>query len=303
MMMIRGRATLYGEYLMHDEGGIGYCFPVPFGLARGGQAGGCRSLDYDAEHDSVAAALRSHSLLRNGWEPAKHISGCLPLGFGFAGSTVLALVHLDGYFTGETLRRLVLESDSVAHGFTPSGVDFASIRSAGPILYSVREVLKAPPVPLAFGFVLPAKERTRNLSSVRAQVASEKPVLSRICVQLSQEMMTGGGSVLDGVYEYSGILQRLGIYSSAQEELIKGALCRGVAAKGIGGLYDKAIMFVGSEDKVVKELDLAKGRGAVEVCRAREDVVGGRGAAQCAMQSHPVVGAPAATLGSVQWPR
>jgi hypothetical protein len=102
----------------------GYVCPVPIFLTT---AAGTTTGTYRPYLDGTAALL-----LRMGFKVGDTISGNLPFGCGFAGSTVLAMLHLADSVKEDDRGQIVHILEWIQHGFPPSGADYLSIRAQRP---------------------------------------------------------------------------------------------------------------------------------------------------------------------------
>lgn len=232
MTRIFGRITWFGEFLMH-EGTEGLVTPCPMYLSD--DPADPLHPWYSAERDSVRFAVE-----QEGYTAAACVRGSLPLSFGLAGSTALAVLHLAN--TTATLRfQLVRELDQRTHGFVPSGVDMESITRQSTGLFSAagwRDVLWTPPSFELIGF---EKEATRDLQSIRWLLHAKRRRLDRLARHLSSVLQDERLFML-AMLDYCAELYDLDVYSGPVRAFIGRMLERGVAAKGIGGLYDKAVL-------------------------------------------------------------
>lgn len=239
----------------------GYSYPVPFGLERCAEpSSGWRS--YDSTRDSVASFLERAGLTVRG-----EICGSLPLGYGFAGSTVLALLHLNVVDLAEAKRHMsiIMSADSSVHGFEPSGLDFWAVTGRSPIFFGRGQHRVAPAMPFSVRYVTFPKERLLTLAEVRLRVEANAGLLAEIATAITAGIERESESVYELLLAYSSSLATVGIYSRSQRAFALDSIARGVVTKGIGGLYDKAMLVTGEERRVASSVSFAIELGGCEV--------------------------------------
>lgn len=248
-MKLRGRFTLYGEYLMHDVV-EGYAAPVTTYLrstSTDSLLGG-----YNRARDTVRTKFISLGL-----RPSPTIEGSLAFGQGFASSTVLALLHCGNQIEGERRKILVEASDRSQHGFSPSGVDFSCVSRQYPIFYGGRQTRPAPYLkdPLTFACILNGGRK--SISSVlecRQAILSARSRLVPLATDLTASIESSASVDLVSLKEYSRCLLQIGCYSVAQARFVEAGLRLGLAVKGIGAVKDCALVIAGDPDLVANFL-------------------------------------------------
>lgn len=195
--------------------------------------------DYVHSLDHIARFLE-----RRGIVTERQIRGDLPLGFGLASSTMLAFLHTSRSLSLANATQIVHECDREIHGFEPSGVDAAAIFSQGSGFYSTGgwERIQAPPLRCSLAFLPP--ERLRSLSEVENAMSGVAIVLTQLANAMSRGIERTGALDYGLFLDYSRVLFDASVYSSASREFVAKLLDAGIAAKAIGGLYDKAILVV-----------------------------------------------------------
>ena len=237
-MILRGRLSIYGEYLM-PLGTRGLMVPSPFLMATNEHDHIPLHPQYSHDRDSVARALQQKRIATR-----DHFRGDLPLGCGYAGSTVLALLHLQDNTGGDELQDLVHQCDQAIHGFTPSGVDVTSCIRQTPGFYWNREWETADLRTLQFSLLHFPKEGLRTLPEIQARMLDRPEPLSAIAATLTGGLIETGTLEYEPLLEYARLLLRRGVYSKPAESFIAHLTSEGFVAKGIGGLYDKAVLVV-----------------------------------------------------------
>jgi hypothetical protein len=173
------------------------------------------------------------------------VSGDLPFGLGLASSTVLAFLHLNGQADTVDHQQIVNFLDWIQHGFRPSGVDYAAIQAQSPGFFLRGCWRPGPPCPVAcvIAALPPAPDRPPGQTlSVMQAIA---PRLRPVAVRLTQQLEATGELSFDDLGEYCLLLSKSGAYSQPQQALVAAALSQGIVAKGVGGLYNKAMLLFG----------------------------------------------------------
>lgn len=232
---IQGRFTLYGEFLMHART-WGYVAPVPLYL----RSSRAKPSAYDYEADEVG-----HLLQRMGFSTQHFLNGNLPFGLGFAASTVLAFLHLRDQASDADHEQIVRVLDWIQHGFMPSGADYAAIRAQSPGFFLQGRWRPAPPCPVACVFCSLPPAPKRPPGQTRTIVESIASRLQPLADRLTRTLENTGTVTLGDLHDYCLVLSEAGVYSEPQQLLVDAALSRHIAAKGIGGLYNKAMILIG----------------------------------------------------------
>jgi mevalonate kinase len=237
-VVLHGRATVYGEYLMHGDT-QGLVMSLPLCLASLEHSDCPLHKTYDRRLDTVAEFLESR-----GFATDIGIRGNLPFAFGFGSSTILAFLHLGGRLPLKETVALVRDCDRAIHGFPPSGVDTASCLHQSTGLYSARGWQDVGVSKLDYSLLLFPKTHGLLLSQVRERIHDARASLTRIAEGLTEHIIRCGELKQTLFLQYARILLDLGIYSPVVHGLISELLHYNVAAKGTGGLYDKAVLVV-----------------------------------------------------------
>ena len=236
-MRLAGRLTIYGEHLMSGEA-FGLIAPSVLFLADEDDGAAFPHPTYDPTRDSVRAML-----LQQGARTSRQIRGDLPFGYGFASSTALALLHLRTPVLAESLP-FIDSMDGVIHGFTPSGVDSQFyVRQRGG-LYRLGEWVDVHDATLRWSGALLPKEGRFTLPEARAAIRRHRESLAARAEGLTADLMKNGCVSHMLLREYALDLLQTGGYSGEARRLVQHALECGIVAKAIGGIYDKAILFL-----------------------------------------------------------
>lgn len=237
-MRLWGRITVFGEYLMHEHH-EGFIIPSRLCLTDEPSLCGEDFNCYDPERDASLMGLLEMGLTIQ----AQQIYGDLPCGYGFASSSLLSRLHLSYADTRVGDPQAALDQvDNLIHGFTPSGVDSGfALRQRTGFFYdkSWRDALISS---LPSYAVLIPKEREYSLSHVRAKVLKGAKTLIQLAAAIQLQIAREEPFPYTLLFDYATALWDLRVYSEAAQDFIESALNKGFAAKGIGGLYDKAIL-------------------------------------------------------------
>jgi hypothetical protein len=236
-MVICGRITLFGEYLMHSMAD-GYIVPTTQALATPDEREFPVHPEYRQERDSVRFLLANASL-----PTCSMVRGTLPLGHGFAGSTALTILHLGS--CGQDYETIVNHVDRQVHGFAPSGVDCKAIRVGragcfGPVGW--RSVWRAPC--LAISALLVPEASGQDLAETRNKVIASADALIPIAQYLCSALTERNVLEYQALFDYALRLRRIGIYLPRATAVIDHALSGGIVAKCTGGLTNKAVIIV-----------------------------------------------------------
>lgn len=237
-MILHGRITVYGEYLIKTQT-YGLVVPAQLYLATSDHADKPVHEAYDHSRDCVARFLKGR-----GFVTERQIHGDLPFGFGLASSTALAFLHTSRSHTLTEAISVVNDCDREMHGFVPSGFDSAAISRQVPGLFSTSEWKDVCLSPFLYTLVFPPAERTRTLVEIKGSMHAVIVRLSQLADSMSNRILVTGELDYPLLFEYSRILLKASVYSSVTGSLVERMLADGIAAKAIGGLYDKAILVV-----------------------------------------------------------
>ena len=237
-MILHGRITVYGEYLMKTST-RGLIVPSACYLATDDYADKPRHAHYDPARDSVARMLEKF-----GVQPLTHVRGDLPFGYGLASSSALALLHLSRTRSRAQALSLVHDIDRAVHGFEPSGVDATAIFQQRSGFYSANgwEDVALRPLRVTLEFL--PRERKRTLAEIEQRMREPTPALTRLAERMTARVASSGELDYDVLLDYCRVLLAADVYSQRARSRIAGLLDRGIAAKTIGGLYDKAVLVI-----------------------------------------------------------
>lgn len=239
-MKVAGRITLFGEAYGGLRPKATASVPTTQAVFTGDDVALRRGRNtYVQEEDVVGRTLISLGAIE---QMASPMESDLPIEFGLASSTALALAHL-GRWVGAEVEESVSQTDGGANGFHPSGADFAAIsnKEAGVFGLGVWTPLDIR-LPSGSHLILPEKEREfdklRPTLAMRSAAEHLGPLIDRLVVELEASAELD----LDALLEYSRCLFDLDVYSKVQRGIIGPLLERGVVAKGVGAMYDRAIL-------------------------------------------------------------
>ncbi len=222
---------------MHDDT-WGLIIPSSLYLRDDGEP---RHLHYDPSLDEVRA--RIVAMAQGSAVPALRISGNLPLGWGFASSSILTFLYAAAMNIGDP-QQIAQQVDSQVHRFPSSGMDSSFCLRQRPG-YFRKGIWKDAPgdIMLDCSIALFPKERQRSLAEVRKALLSRRIALDSLARELSEQHLSESVR-FDRLFEYATELSRLGTYGELAATFIERTLAQGIIAKGIGGLYDKAVLVV-----------------------------------------------------------
>lgn len=243
VMRLHGRFTLYGEYLMHSTT-WGYVAPTRMYLESSADSAGSWVLDADR----VARRISDMGL-----HTQAVISGDLPFGRGFASSTVLALLHIGRQLDADRAEAVTNMLDWMTHGFEPSGVDAKAIRAQAPGLFRLETWRSAPELDVNGVFVKTPKGEARRPNMIRQVIERSSQRLTLLADRLT-DSVEDGRLDLAAFSDYCELLAGIGVYSARQQDLVRRFLDAGLPAKGIGGLYDRAVVVIGDEARIEQVL-------------------------------------------------
>jgi hypothetical protein len=172
----------------------------------------------------------------------------LPFGFGLASSTALAISHL-GAWDGRRVTEAVSETDAASNGFRPSGADYFAVCARSPGVFGTEGWtplrIELPP---GSHLVLPRPERAHSKLTPTLAMRADASTLGPLIDVLISELESVGQLDLETLLAYARRLADLGVYSSAQRLIIEPLLAAGIVAKGVGAMYDRAILVLCSPD-------------------------------------------------------
>ena len=236
-MKIHGRIIIYGEYLMR-ENEQGLIIPSNLYLETTDKKD-YKSI-YNKELDKVLEILKNKGII------SPHtIIGNLPLGYGFAGSTVLSLLHLSHLENTTTKKAIINEIDAEMHGFMPSGIDFEScFRQQWGLFCNKFGWQSLKPFSINYSLIIFPKEGKMPLNIIQKRMLSAKNLLVPIQKELNKIVIRDNIINLELLMRYSQVLSSIGIYSEVANNFINNLLQNGFIAKCTGGLYDKAVIVI-----------------------------------------------------------
>jgi hypothetical protein len=245
-----GRISIYGEYLTGVVPGLIAISDLYLGTAEHANMSECQG--YDPKRDKVAALLRAR-----GFATQSKLAGNLPLGYGLAGSTVLAFLHLHDQVPVEAAVQIATECDEIIHGFPPSGVDaMACLRQRGGF-YHKRQWADTDLPRFEYTLALFPKLTFRPLAEIQATIGSNGRLLWPLADQLTNRVVSAGELDYEVLLEYCRVLLNLRVYSPVACEVVRACLNQRIVAKGIGGLHEKALLVI-SPQRGQQETDVMR---------------------------------------------
>lgn len=259
-MIVRGRISIYGEYLMHSAT-RGLALSSRMSLASMDEGDVPRLAEYRPEADGVARLL-----MERGFAITPGLKGDLWQGCGLASSTAAARLYLAALGVPSP-REHMIEVDRILHGFQPSGMDIECIMHQHDGLYGHRVwqnvAVASPPRAL----VMFEREGRMTLAEVMRRMQGAQSALVPLADELTMSVVRDGALPLDAMRRYAEALLVIGVYSSRVRSFVEWSLGEGIPSKGVGGLYDKAVLVLfpeaGSDSLRERLREEAIRRGAV----------------------------------------
>jgi hypothetical protein len=200
---------------------------------------------YRADRDEIGRILVSGGHIES---PRTDIVGDLPLQYGLASSTALALAHLSD-MSRQSWPLAVADSDRRMHGFTPSGADFAAVFAAQSGCFGIGEWTPIDfRLPAGSHLLLPPQEGKTAKLETALQMRADVEVLAPIIETVTKSLVAGRGLPIEPLFAYAQRLLQIGVYSPQQRSVIEHLLSNGVVAKGVGSMYDRAILVMADTD-------------------------------------------------------
>jgi hypothetical protein len=194
---------------------------------------------YDATLDGVGPALVERRFVDG---PEQPIRGDLPIEYGLASSTVIGLLHVGGVEAPRAVEAIAA-SDGAANGFKPSGGDFAAIAAQGPGIFGLGVWTPVDYIlPSGSHLLLPVKERMFDRLTPTLAMRGQRKQLGPLITSLADGLVQGRQPNEKLLLRYARCLLEAGVYSDGQARVIDGLLARGIVAKGVGSMYDRAIL-------------------------------------------------------------
>ena len=237
-MRLFGRITVYGEYLMHDQTS-GLVTASNLYMATSEDPEAPVHVEYDFRKDEVAAHLQRH-----GRPFHKVLRGNLPLGYGFASSTIISFLNLQRRLPSRQLERAVLGIDMAIHGFRPSGADFEFCLKQKTGLYGPNGWTDVGVRRPHHSVVLWPQRGEMVLPEVRCAVLERGQELTQLAQALNAGVLNCDKLDYPLLLEYARVLRECHVYAPDVDEFVAEMLGRGIVAKATGGLYDKAVLLV-----------------------------------------------------------
>lgn len=239
-MILNGRITIYGEFLMHDDA-FGLIEKTKLFLSNEKSMNNKHPY-YKTENDKTFKYIKKQKLPIN-----YNIKGNLPLGYGFASSSILSFLHLSNTDNVE----LVNHIDSKIHGFKPSGLDSSYCKRNQGGLFAKGKWLNCNYPKQEWDCILLPKESNIKLLEVQKRILRNKNKLLCLTEEMNKSIKENKFPK-SHLFDYATELFSANVYSQQASRIIEYLLGKNIIAKCIGGLYDKAIILnvneVSSED-------------------------------------------------------
>lgn len=244
-MRLRGRISVFGEAFGSLLECATFSVPTRQELCSDNDALAWDGLNrYDPQLDGVGRQLADLGLVQR---PLRTIAGDLPIQFGLASSTVLGFLHL-GDLNSEEAFRAIAASDGQANGFVPSGADHAAVSAQEPGVFGLGTWTPCEyQLPGGSHLLLPDPEGHTSKLAAALAMRGRSDTLSPLIRRLAGNLLAGDPLDEDAMHEYCRILLALGVYSRKQQQVIADLLGRGIIAKGVGAMCDRAILVMAPE--------------------------------------------------------
>jgi hypothetical protein len=243
---VPGRITIFGEAYGALRPRATFSVPtaqaIYCGAAASRWSGAAR---YDRTKDEVGQILLASGYLER---MRTDIAGDLPLQYGLASSTAVAIAHLSDR-PCEVWPEAVAIVDKQVHGFEPSGADFAAVSRAESGCYGLGRWTSIPfRIPPGSHLLLPEQEGKYTKQEAALRMRADGETLGPLIDSMGGALAAGKGLLTEQLFDYAERLLRIGVYSECQRSIIEPLLARDIVAKGVGSMYDRAILVLaGSE--------------------------------------------------------
>ncbi len=240
-MKIYGRLTIYGEYLMHGET-YGLIEKSNLCLATQEHNEVQPHPQYNIDRDVVARLIEGLGI-----KIIPGVKGNLPLGYGFASSSIFSFLYLYPLY-GERAYEMINNMDKSIHGFQPSGLDASFCYRQKKGLYRNGEWQDVTLARKSYSLLTFPKEGKVPLSEVSKRIARNRHNLKLIANSMTNSIVLDKCLPYEYLYKYSVELVNCNVYSGHVAEFVNFFLSQNIVAKGIGGLYDKAVLLIWPDD-------------------------------------------------------
>lgn len=236
-MKLHGRITVFGEYLLNEN--LSYCLSIKSKLFLSNDNRDSKFVHpyYQPGKDKTIELLKNFGIKQFG-----DIYGNLPLGYGLSSSTILSLLHLNS----ADRKDLVEMIDREMSGFAPSGLDYTSIISQENGVFGFGKWIPIHDFYPNYSLIIVPKEKKKKLTDVKQKLATSQVEQIRLTKDLFSELNSKNTLNRELFYHYCKHLFSCNIYSESASEIVFWLLERNIAAKCIGGFYDKAILIIHS---------------------------------------------------------
>jgi mevalonate kinase len=244
-MKYHGRITIFGEYLNNYTSTLS--LPSRFYISDDANEL-LGTNNYLPEKDKVRADFKN-----KGMSVKKMLYSNFIHDAGISSSSALAILHgLENTDNFDELKEIVNSSDKIMHGFNPSGLDFYSVYYSKPGLYHNGVWNEVEVKPFYNLFIEVPKEGKRTLAEIKKVMLSSNDKLVQLANDLSVKINTSSKIDFDLLWSYCTALDKQNVYSKAANKIVGELLAKKIAAKCLGGLYDKVILIASNNEKDIK---------------------------------------------------
>lgn len=245
-MKLHGRITFFGEYLLKDNLSYCLCIKSKLFLSNEQQYKHIEHPTYSHDKDKTIYFLRKHGVTN-----FADIYGNLPLGYGLSSSTILSLLHLNSQYR----KKLIENVDKKMHGFSPSELDYTSITKQENGVYGFGMWQPFKNFKPCYSLLVIPKEEKRNLTEIKKKMNKSKERQIALTNDLFKILASTGNFDFSLLFDYCKLLLSYEVYSEGALDIAANLIAKGISCKCIGGLYDKAILIIHSDDSAKIKCD------------------------------------------------
>lgn len=245
-MKLHGRITFFGEYLLKEN--LSYCLCIKSKLFLTNEINfqEIKHPTYSQNLDETIPILKQF-----GFNNFSEIFGNLPLGYGLSSSTILGLLHLSFPYRQDLIEII----DKKMNGFSPSELDFISITKQESGVYGFGNWLPLKKISPIYSLLIIPKERKRNLAEIKTAMSKTQKKQIELTKRLFKEILLTGDLDFLLFLEYCELLLSNDVYSEYTAHIVRDLLGKGIPCKCIGGLYDKGILVLYTDNSSKKTWD------------------------------------------------
>lgn len=245
-MKLYGRITVFGEYLLKENLSYCYCIKSKLFLSNSSADSGFVHPSYDQDKDGTVPFLKNAGVLHFG-----NIYGNLPIGYGLSSSTILSLLHLNS----SQRQDLIKSIDKAMCGFSPSELDYISITMQENGVLGFGKWYPIIDFQPSYSLLIVPKERKRILTEINTDLKKSQKRQIELTKELFKILSSTGKLDFNLLFEYCKLLLSCDVYSKSARNIANDLIKKGIICKSIGGLYDKAILIIHTEESAKAECE------------------------------------------------